>query len=236
MAEVGIEIPCVSLPDVPAAFNVKLIGGAELSGFLDFSAGMPTDCSVMMNLMAQLSPALAGLAPILNILGVLKALADFATNPLIKGPDLIEAIGKLAGLFVALTPAGIALTIKGVLNLIITFLECFISQLESVIALQAQLGELKAQMAADPSIASPVLSLSLDCASANADIAMAQAMASLGPIAPLLSIVNIIGSIAGIQIEPPSMDMSAAADLKEVIASLHEKIAALHDVLKSLPG
>jgi hypothetical protein len=236
MAELEIEIPCVKLPEVPPLFDVQLIGGAKLTGFLDFSAGIPTDCSVMMNLMAQLSPALAGLAPILNILGVLKALADFASNPLVKGPDLIEAIGKLAGLFVALTPAGIAITIKGVLNLIITFLKCFIDQLQSVIALQAQLAELQASMAADPSIVSPVLTASLDCASANAELAMQQTMASLGPIAPLLALVNIIGSIAGIQIEVPAMDMSAGADIESVIQSLEDKITALQDVIQSLPG
>jgi hypothetical protein len=230
MAEVNL--PCVQFPKLPQVPNITLPGSVELSGFLDFSAGMPTDCSVTFNLMGQLAPVLASLAPILNILGVLKALADFATNPLMKGPDLIAAIGKLSKLFLALTPAGIAITIKGVLSLIINFLSCFISQLEAAVKFQADIALIQQGLGSDTS---PVLLASLSCAQANAEIVMQQTMGSLGPIAPLLSVVNIIGGIAGLTIEMPAIDVSAGGDITGAISSLHQAIDSLKAVLDSLP-
>jgi hypothetical protein len=234
MAEVNV--PCVEFPKLPPIPNVKLIGGVELNGFLDFSTGMPSDCSVTFNLLAQLAPALAGLAPILNILSVIKALADFASNPLVKGPDLIAAINKIAGMFIALTPAGIAVTIKGVVSLIINFLSCFISQLESAVKLQADLSLIQQNIALDPSLASPVLTASLSCAQANAEITMQQATGALGPIKPLLDIVNTIGGIAGLSLEMPALSLSAGADPTQAITSLRKAIDGLKDVINSLPG
>lgn len=233
MAEVSI--PCVKFPELPEIPKITLIGGVELNGFLDFSVGMPSDCSATFSLMGQLAPSLAGLVPILNILGVIKALADFATNPLMKGPDLIIAIEKVAGMFVALTPAGIAVTIKGVLELIINFLSCFISQLKSAIKFQADIGLLQQQVELDASLASPVLTASISCAQANAEITMQQAMGSLGPIKPLLDVVNIIAGIAGLPAIEVEVSASAGADMTGVISSLEEMINTLKTAIGSLP-
>ncbi|HJQ24882.1 MAG TPA: hypothetical protein VKA60_13270 [Blastocatellia bacterium] len=231
-----LNIPCVKFPELPEIPNVQLIGGVELNGFLDFSNGMPTDCTATFSLLQQLGPALAGLAPILNILAVLKALADFATNPLFKGPDLIAAINKIAGMFIALTPAGIAITIKGVLNLIINFLSCFLSQMQAAIDFQAKIALIQAQANSDPSLSSPVLLASLTCASANAEVAMQQAMGALGPIKPLLDVVNIIGGIAGLTLEMPDMSTSGGAEASHTIAKMNEVINSLKLVLANLPG
>lgn len=236
MSSVSVNIPCVPFPEVPELPNIKLIGGVELGGFLDFSVGMPTQCSVTMNLMAQLAPVLAGLAPILNILAVLKALADFASNPLVKGPDLIAAINKIAGLFISLTPAGIAVTIKGVLTLLINFLNCFISQLEASVKFQADLGQIQQSIELDPSLATPVLTASLSCAQANAEISMQQAMASLGPVKPLLDIVGVIAGIAGLPLELPDMSVGADADMAGLIASMREATTSLQSVIEGLPA
>lgn len=233
MAEVSI--PCVKFPELPEIPKITLIGGVELNGFLDFSAGMPSDCSATFSLMGQLAPSLAGLVPILNILGVIKALADFATNPLMKGPDLIAAIEKVAGMFVALTPAGIAVTIKGVLELIINFLSCFISQLKNAIKFQADISLLQQQVELDASLASPVLTASISCAQANAEITMQQAMGSLGPIKPLLDVVNIIAGIAGLPAIEVEVSASAGADMTGVISSLEEMINTLKTAIGSLP-
>ncbi|HEY8947049.1 MAG TPA: hypothetical protein VIM73_22550, partial [Polyangiaceae bacterium] len=170
MAELhaDIDVPCFRLPELPAVLEIELIGGVRLSAFLDFSKGMPNTASVVFSLLQQLSPVLAGLAPILNILAVIKALADFATNPLVKGPDLIVAINKIAGMFVALTPAGIAVTIAGILRAIIAFLQSFIVQLRAVIEYQAKIALVEQEIALDPAKANLVLSATLSCAKANA--------------------------------------------------------------------
>jgi hypothetical protein len=234
MAAVEVTVPCVELPEVPEIPSVTLIGGAELKAFLDFSVGEPDDCAVTFNLMAQLAPALAGLSPILQILQVLKALAEFATNPLIKGPDLIAAIDKLAVLFLALTPAGIALTVKGILNVIIDFLACFVGRLESAVSFQADLAALQAQLDENPELVSPILTASISCAQANAQISMDQTMASLGPLEPLIGIVGSIAGIAGLSLSLPSIPAEGSAT--ELVESLKTTIDGLKDVVASLPG
>jgi len=230
-----VEIPCVELPELPELPNITLIGGIQLNGFLDMSVGMATDCTVTMNLMQQLAPALAGLVPILNILAVIKALADFATNPLVNGPDLIIAIDKIASLFVSLTPAGIAVTIKGVLELIIKFLKCFIIQLESAVSFQVELDLIQQQIELDPLMANAVLEASLSCARINAKLTMDHTMASLGPVAPLLDVVNIVAGIAGLSIEVPPMSAEAGADPTELVSTLKETITSLEQAIEALP-
>lgn len=231
--QVDANVPCIRLPELPQIPEVQLFGGITISGFLDFSKGMPTDCSVTFSIMQQLAPLLASLAPILNILGVVKALADFATNPLMKGPDLIAAIDKVASLFISLTPAGIAVTIAGILRVIIGFLKCFITQLEAVIDFQAQIGLIRAELEANPGQGSIVLQAQLSCAEANAEVSMQQVMASMGPIAPLLDIVTTVAGIAGLSLAMPSL--SGGGGAADVIDSLKGAITSIEDVINSLP-
>jgi hypothetical protein len=234
MALTETSVPCVPLPEVPEIPSVMLPGGAELKALLNFAEGIPDDCTVTFNLMGQLAPALASLSPILQILTVLKALADFASNPLVKGPDLIEAIDKLESLIFALTPGGMALTVRGVLNLIVNLLGCFVEQLESVVKVQAELVALQAQLEASPQLASPVLTASISCATANAKISMDQTMAALGPIEPLFGIVTLIAGIAELPLSLPSL--SGAGDVSAMIESTKSAVDTLKDVIQSLPG
>jgi len=228
MAEVSI--PCVKFPALPEIPSIELLGGIKINGFLDFSQGMANHCSVNMSLMQQLSPLLASLAPILQILGVIKALADFASNPLVNGPDLIIEITKVAKLFISLTPAGMAVTIAGILRLIISFLNCFIAQLEATLKFQANLEVARATLAIEPNL---VLEASLACAEVNASIALEQTMGALGPIQPLLDVVGIIGGIAGISLTMPSLE--GGADPVAALASVKSAIEGLDSALKALP-
>ena len=232
----AIEIPCVELPEVPKIPSITLIGGAELKAFLDVSAGVPDGCSVALNLMGQLTPALAGLTPILKILGVLKALADFATNPLVKGPDLIAAIDELAPLFLALTPAGIAVTVRGILGVVVDFLACFVSRLEAAVSFQADVARIQAKVDADPELVTPVLTASLSCAGLNAQLSMDQTMASLGPIEPLLGIVSTIAGIAGLSLSLPEFSGGGDGGPAELVESLNSAVESLKGVIDSLPG
>jgi hypothetical protein len=232
----AVDFPCVKLPKLPDVIDVSLPGGVKLSAFLDFSKGMPTDCTVAFSLLQQLAPVLASLAPLLNILGVIKALADFATNPLVKGPALIQAIEKLAGFFVALTPAGIAVTIADILKLIIGFLECFITQLEAVVKMQADLALVRDKLSQQEAAGDVnlVLQASLACAEANASVAMDQVMASLGPIKPLLDIVTTVAGIANLPLKLPGLSVSGG-DSVQAVASLREAVDSLNQVIQSLP-
>jgi hypothetical protein len=233
MAE-SIQVPCVPLPELPEIPSITLIGGASLSGFVDFSQGMPTDCSVTFSLMQQLAPVLAALAPLLKILKVLQALKATAESAFLNAGDLITALGDLGGLFLSLTPAGIAVTVAGILRMIIGFLKCFITQLESVVKVQADIALIEANVAADPALGSAVLTASLSCAQANAELSMQSAMASLGPVQPLLDMVTMLGEIAGLPLSL-SLNVSAGGELAGTLTSLRETITQIEGVINSLP-
>lgn len=231
----SVEVPCVKLPELPDIPVISLLGGAKLSALLDFSKGMPDNCSVHFNLLAQLQPVLAALVPLLNILCVIQALAKFASNPLVNGPDLLASIEKVAGMFITLTPPGIAIIIVDILRLIIGFLNCFIDILKSNLSFQADIG-LSAELAEKEfDVPNLALEASIECAQVNAGISMDQAMATLSPLEPLLDIVNSIAGIAGLELALPSLDVSAGADSLQVVEDLEAAIESIEAVIDALP-
>jgi hypothetical protein len=130
-----VNIPCIELPTIPEIPAISLLGGAELRGFLDFSAGAPTDCKLTFNLLLQLAPLLASMACIFKILKAITALADGIQDPK-KIPSIPGAITDLAK---CIPVPGIEfyLMIKGILSLVVRFLSCFIDSLESILKFQA---------------------------------------------------------------------------------------------------
>ncbi len=237
MAE-NIEIPCPELPKIPEIPNISLIGGAELSSFLDFSQGSPTDCKLTFNLLIQLSPLLASMACLLKVLNVIGKLKDFVTavpDPVEIGksaPELLKAIDKLSG---CIPLPGLALLqliimIKGILQLIINFFSCFIKQLESIVNFQANIDLRIAE-------GNPVLLASLSCAKKNGETQMDNLMLSLNPVQPLLDLVDMLAGIAGQSISLPKIsDISVEKDKSATITKLNDSINSLKKVIDSLPG
>lgn len=226
-----VSIPCPKLPKIPSIPSIKLVGGAELRGFLDFSQGMGTDCTLTFSLLLQLSPLLASMACLLHILGAIKAAAGLAEVPPKVG-DFLAALEKLAECFVMLTPPGIALTIKGILELIINFLSCLVSNLDSL--LKIQLG-----IDVDAAAGNPVLQAQLECARNNAETAMGHLTASLSPLEPLVGMVSVVCGIAQLPIQLPDLtslkqpkEISATiADLKAAVDGLKEAMAKVEEFI-----
>ena len=235
MSEVNIDVPCVQLPDLPEIPSVSLFGGVELSGFLDISQGMPSQCTVNASLMLQLAPLLASLTPmikILNVLGELQAVFEGLPVPDLTG--LIKALTDLSPIILSVQAPGMIITVAGILRLIVSSLNCFITQLESSISFQAKIDGIQADIDLNPALDTPVLQASLACAQMNAELSMQHTMASLGPILPLLNMVKPLGQIAGIDLDF-SLDFSADAKPTETISSLKETIATMESVLQALP-
>lgn len=228
-------VPCIKLPEVPEIPRITLFGGASLSGFIDFSAGMPSQCTATFSLLQQLSPMLASLVPILKILKVLQALKGAAESAFLDAGDLLAALADLIPLFASFTPAGMALTISGILKLLIGFLNCFIGQLEAALKVQANIAALQASAGANPAEVSLVLKTSLSCAQANASLALDHALASLGPLQVLIETVTIIGGIAGVQLDL-KFDTSGAADMQEVITNMKATITQIEEIVQNLPS
>ncbi len=229
---------CVALPKIPEIPSIKLLGGAELKGFLDFSQGTPTDCKITFNLLLQLSPLLASMACLLKMLNAIGKLKDFVDAvPSLKPPKIVDASKALLDAIAELKdciPVGfvipqIIFMIKGMLSLIINFLDCFLSQLDSLINFQASI-DLKS--AED----NPVLFEALICARNNSQISMDNLMLSVQPLQPMLDMVKIVASIAGHSIDLPNFSgISVGQDQAQVITSLRAAVGSIKDVINALP-
>lgn len=226
---IDLDVSCPELPKIPELPSVNVLGLAELKGFLDFSQGSPRDCTVSINLMAQIAPLLASMTCLLKILGVVQALKGTVESGFVKTGELLDAIGDLAPCFGALTPASIAVTIKGILELVISFFLCFIEQMESLVRFQASI-DLSA------AAGNPALEASLECAQDNARASMDNLMASLESIQPLMDMTKSVGGVAGIDLELPDLSgVSVEEGAEETIADLREAVESLQQVIEGLP-
>jgi hypothetical protein len=223
-----VNIPCIELPTIPEIPAISLLGGAELRGFLDFSAGAPTDCKLTFNLLLQLAPLLASMACIFKILKAITALADGIQDPK-KIPSIPGAITDLAK---CIPVPGIEfyLMIKGILSLVVRFLSCFIDSLESILKFQATID----LSAAD---GNPVLRDTLICAQNNAKASMDNMMLSLQPLEPILKVATMLIGITPLGIKLPDIStVSASADTTEVVTSLKQTVDQLKQAIDSIPG
>jgi len=223
-----ITIPCVELPKIPEIPGITLLGGAELKGFLDFSAGAPTDCKITFNLLLQLAPLLASMACLLKILKAITALSDGIQNPS-KIPDIPGAIADLAKC-IPIPGLEIYLMIKGILELVLRFLSCFIENLESILSFQASID----LSAADDN---PVLRATLICAQDSGKAAMDNMMLSLRPLEPILKMTKSLIGLAQLPINLPDLsNVSASGDVGLSIASLRKAVDDLKQAVQSIPG
>jgi hypothetical protein len=223
-----VNIPCIELPTIPEIPAISLLGGAELRGFLDFSAGAPTDCKLTFNLLLQLAPLLASMACIFKILKAITALADGIQDPK-KIPSIPGAITDLAK---CIPVPGIEfyLMIKGILSLVVRFLSCFIDSLESILKFQATID----LSAAD---GNPVLRDTLICAQNSAKASMDNMMLSLQPLEPVLKVATMLIGMTPLGIKLPDIStVSASADTTEVVTSLKQTVDQLKQAIDSIPG
>lgn len=234
---ITVQTPCVKLRTLPKIPAIKLMGGAELRGFADFSMGPQTDCKLTFNLLLQLSPLLASMACLLKILNVITKLKDFAEaakDPLkLPGaaPNLINAIADLSGCIPPLAPIQFALMIKGILSLVISSISCFLSQLESIVTFQASIDLKSAE-------GNPTLKATLLCAQDNAKISMDNLMMSLQPLQPILDMVTMVVGIVGLPgLDLPNLSsISAGTDQTQTISSLREAVDSLKAAIDKVPG
>ena len=221
--------PCVSLQpiDIP---SIPLPFGAQLQALADLSKGPPTNCALIHSLMLQLMPTLAGMTCVMKILGVIKALQDFATDPLTRGGDLISAIDKVAGCFNMIAPTALLSMIKAILLLLIAYLRCFVEAVESIVNFQAGIDLNSAQ-------GNPVLLASLSCASDNAQVSMGQLMQAIGAVQPLMDLIKPIMSMANLSIELPSISqISGSSNPAAALQQLDTTLGQLQQIVDAIPG
>ncbi len=214
--------PTISF-DIP---SVQLPFGIELQAIADFSKGPPNQCAMLSNLLVQLTPAMAAMSPIITIINVFAALKGFLKLP---PGDPTAAVAAIEALVKLIDPAPFITAVKSILLLVIEYLNCFITTMEGLLAFQASI-DLSA------AVGNPALQASLQCASENAATSIQQLLQSLGPIGPILNLVQPFMSIAGLSIPLPSLSsMQGAQDMEQMLKTLSKTLTDLQQVVEAIP-
>lgn len=193
----------------------------------DFSKGPPAQCVMLSSLIVQLMPAMAAMAPLLKILNVFAALKNFLPANPTALPALISALEEVIAM---LDPAPFAAAVKSILLLVISYLNCFIQTMEGLIEFQASI---------DLSVAvgNPDLQASLQCASDNASVSIQQLMQSLGPIGPIMQLIQPFMNIAGLSISLPSVSsLQDGQNIEQALQSLSKMLTDLQQVVEAIPA
>jgi len=239
------EIPSCEAVALPDASELKLTlpNGSTLSPIADISKGIPTDCSLTVNLFLQLAPFLASIECLLKVLGLLKPLIDVVKGlgpppdpmKLAKAiPDFVKAAEALMPCFGMIIPGtNIFMFIKDLILLIIKIVKCMIGQLQTILGIMQGI-EIRL---ADPKTAGNTeLQRVLECARKNATTAANHAQSSLGPVQNLMPLIGFFLDLAGVKLELPSLGSAEdSAALQKTIDQLNDTITTLENVVESLP-
>jgi hypothetical protein len=139
-------------------------------------------------------------------------------------------ISALEEVIAMLDPAPFIAAVKSILLLVISYLNCFIQAMEGLVEFQASI---------DLSVAAgnPDLQASLQCASDNASASIQQLMQSLGPIGPIMQLIQPFMSIAGLSISLPSISsLQGAQDVEKALESLSKMLTDLQQVVEAIPA
>lgn len=220
--------PCSVIPRVPP-LTIPTPFGIDLKSIVDPSKGPPSDCAIVHSLMLQLTPLLAGFSCILKMLGVIAALEKFAKspNPLSSLGDLVTAIEKASSCLGLVNPLPWLGMIKAILKMILSYIGCLIQGIESI-------EHFKVGVSLGAEGGTPLLIKTLNCASTNGDNASDSLMDSMGPVMPLLQMIDLIGEIVGINLGLPNLSAgppSSGSDPIQPLIDFHDKLQQVVDAL-----
>lgn len=231
----------LSLPK-PNLPSLTLPSGGKIQAICDITKGIPSDCSMNVNLMLQIAPIMASMECLLKVLKFLATLVEAfksATSP----PKIITALGDIVKAGEDLIPCfgmPLGLTIppfiKDLLLLIIKMLKCIVQALKSVVDL---LDGLELEISSAAQNGNDALAAQLECAKENGMLAAQGAMMAIDPIATVLEIAGVFFALmpGAPTIELPSL--AAVEDLdamKTAIGTLEEVILVLEGIVEALPG
>jgi hypothetical protein len=233
---IDLSLPKPNLP------TLTLPSGGKIQAICDITKGIPSDCSMNVNLMLQIAPIMASMECLLKVLKFLAKLIEVfknATNP----PALISGLGDIVKAGEDLIPCfgmplGITIPpfIKDLLLLIIKMLKCIVQSLKSVVEL---LDGLELEISSAAQNGNDALAAQLQCAKENAMLAAQGSMMAIDPIATVL---EIAGAFFALMPGAPTIalpSLAAVEDLdamKTAIGTLEEVILVLEGIVEALPG
>ena len=228
----------LSLPKVGSA-SLTLPMGGTLQGMADFTRGIPTDCSVNLNLMLQLAPMMASMECLLKVLKFVGAIVGILKNfnPLTAVSDVLSAAEDLAKCLEIVVPLGpICTFVKDLLLLISTMILCVVKELDSILKI---LSGLQLQISIAEENGNTDLLEALNCAQQNAQTSADGAMQSMQPIIVLLSLAGTFIELAGAPVNIPAIPGAVPADdleaMQTLLTDLGEVATVIKEVAEALP-
>lgn len=223
----------LSLPKVGSA-TLTLPMGGTLQGMADFTRGIPTDCSMNLNLMLQLAPMMASMECLLKILKFVGAIVEIlkSFNPVTAVADVLSAAEDLAKCLEIVIPLGpICTFVKDLLLLISTMILCVVKELDSILKI---LGGLQLQISIAEANGNSDLLAALTCAQQNAQTSAKGAMQSMQPIIVLLSLAGTFIELAGTPVNVPAIPSVVPADDLEAMQTLLDDLGEVATVIKEV--
>ena len=226
-------------PNLP---QIRLPTGGRIKAIADLTRGVPSDCSLNINIALQLAPIMASIECLVKILGLVKPLIDVVKGlaPL-DPPALLKAVQAFVKAADAIkdcllvpTPLVMIPFVKDILLLIIAMLRCLIGQIRSIVD---KLAGLELKIAFARTSGNTDVLASLECSRENFMVAMDSTMMGIEPIGVLLELAGPFMGIAGV--DPIKLPAMAGADdlaaIEQNLASLQQVIDTMQAIVDVLP-
>ncbi|SRR6266511_2247169 len=232
--------PCddLKLPS-PSPLKITLPTGGTINALTDISKGIPTDCSMIFNLMLQLGPFLAATECLFKLLALIAPLIDVIKG--LSGPDPIKLAGALPKFLKAaeeLMPCVLVVSLpfflKDLICLIIKALKCVLGQLKTILGIMKGIS-LQLDLAA--ASGNTELLRTLQCAQDNANTSAQHLTKSIEPIGAILKLASPLMGLAGVEpIELPTIGSETDVEsLEELVKTLQGVVGTLQIVAEVLP-
>jgi hypothetical protein len=226
----------------PRLPQIRLPTGGRIKAIADLTRGVPSDCSLNINIALQLAPVMASIECLVKILALVKPLIDVVKglaplDPLKLAnavPEFVKAAAALKDCLLVPTPLAMIPFVKDILLLIIAMLRCLVGQVRSIVD---KLAGLELKIATARSSGNSDVLASLECTRENFMVAMDSTMMGMEPIGVLLELAGPFMGIAGVDpIKLPAMAASGdLAAIEQNLASLQQVIDTMQAIVDVLP-
>jgi len=230
-----IEELCSAIPEGQFDLCITFPGGATVCSHTE--GFPPSVLELVRSLLGQANSAMAPLSPIFDIIGAIAAVLECVQAiPDSLGPppdptklaecipNLVEKVEKL---LLLLPQVSVPLMIAGFLDALILLLTAIINELNAVINLLARISRAQA-------INAPGLATIIDCGERTVTAQLSNIEALFASINPLITVVNSLGSLAGME-AIPSFEGGLGDDPAAAIEPIEDVRDFLQGVRNALP-
>ncbi len=236
--------PCddLKLPS-PSPLKITLPTGGSINALTDISKGIPTDCSMIFNLMLQIGPFLAATECLFKLLGLIAPLIDVVKglgpppDPIKLGgaiPKFLKAAEEVMPCVLVVSGAPLLPFLKDLICLIIKALKCLLGQLKTLLGIMKGI-TLQLDLAA--ASGNTELQRTLQCAQDNAATSAEHLTKSIEPIGVILKLASPLMGLAGVgPIELPTIGSETDVESHaELVKTLQGVVGTLQIVAEVIP-